>query len=548
LGFPSGRFAPFAPYLLALAAGLLWGAAFGRTPWLISGWLVLAPLIVLLGHPKAGRLAFLHGLAAWTLGLAWIPGTLISFGGLPKPVAIVCLLMLASYLALYHLAFARFGRALWLRGGASALLGLPALWVALEWLRGHLIGGFPWNLAAYAWVGVPGALPLSAWIGAFGVSFLVLFANVGVAMAWRQPFQPSPGGEGWTGRPFRLTRVRLAPLALALLVPLLLLGVAGRAGHRWLLTHHIERMEAGDFGRAVRIVQPNLPIRTEWDPEEAYRDYRKAIDLAAESCEPGALVVLPESALWPFSYERDPVVKSDLDGLAARGCSVVFNGQAGAGGTEIFNSAYLLAPAAQAPGGPALTRYDKRHLVPFGEYIPFSAVLGWVGRMARGIGEYTPGTAPTLLPWDGNPESPVPGLIPPVHDRIGMAICYEVVYPEEVAELSQGGATLLATITNDAWYGDTAAPHQHLRAARFRAAENRKTLLRAGLTGISALIAPDGSERQRVALGTTGVIRARVWGDDEITPYARAPWLPPLLCSVGALFAIIRRRWLDRRV
>ncbi len=527
MGFSSGRFAPFAPYLLALAAGLLWGAAFGRTPWLISGWLVLAPLIVLLGHPKAGRLAFIHGVAAWTLGLAWIPGTLIGFGGLPKPVAILCLLILASYLALFQLAFARFGRALWLRGGASALLGLPALWVALEWLRGHLIGGFPWNLAAYAWVDVPGALPLSAWIGAFGLSFLVLFSNVGVALAW-------------TGKSLR-------PLGLAVLVPLLLLGVAGRAGHRWLLTHHIERMEAGDFGRPVRIVQPNLPIRKDWDAEQAYRDYRKAIDLASESCEPGALVVLPESALWPFSYERDPVVKSDLLGLVARGCSVIFNGQGDAGGTATFNSAYLLAPSAgQAP---AVSRYDKRHLVPFGEYIPFSAVLGWVGRMARGIGEYTPGTAATLLSWNRGPEGSgsVIGKNPPAGDRIGMAICYEVVYPEEVAELSQAGATLLATVTNDAWYGDTAAPHQHLRAARFRAAENRKTLLRAGLTGISALIAPDGSERQRIALGTTGVIRSRVWGENEITPYARAPWLPPLLCSLGALFAIIRLRLVNRR-
>ncbi len=524
-----GRLAPLSPYLVAIVAGALWGMAFGRTPWIASGWLVLAPLIVLLGHRHAGRLAFLHGLVAWTVGLAWIPATLIGFGGLPRPVAMFCLLLLASYLALYEWAFARLGQALWRAGGATAFLGLPALWVALEWLRAHLIGGFPWNLAAYAWVDVPGALPLSAWIGAYGVSFLVLFANVGVALAWTRPSQPSP-------------------LALAVLVPLLLLGLAGRFGHRATLAHHIARMEAGDFGRPVRIIQPNLPIRKEWDPAEAYRDYKRALDLASESCEPGALVVLPESALWPFSYDRDPAVRGDLAALAARGCSVIWNGETRTAGEQIFNSAYLLAAtegggAPNAPIGGALSRYDKRHLVPFGEFIPFSSVLGWVGRMARGIGEYTPGTAPTLLPWNGEPEGPVSGLLPPVRDRIGMAICYEVVYPEEVAELSRAGATLLATVTNDAWYGDTTAPHQHLRAARFRAAENRKTLLRAALTGISAWVAPDGAERQRVALGGVGVIRARVWGDSGVTPYARAPWLPPLLCSLGALFAIIRRRF-----
>lgn len=542
MGSRFGRFAPFAPYSVALASGLLWGAAFAETPWIVSGWLVLAPLIVLLGHPHAGRLAFLHGLAAWTFGLSWIPATLVGFGGLPRPVAVLCLLILASYLALFSLAFARFGRALWLKGGAAALLGLPALWVALEWLRAHLIGGFPWNLAAYAWVDVPGALPLSAWIGAFGVSFLVLFANVGVALAWMRPgyagLRPAIAGET-PAHPGGLARIRFVPLALAVLVPLLLLVLAGRSGHRSVVGHHIERMEQGDFGRPVRIVQPNLPIRKDWDPAASFADYRKAMDLAAASCEPGALVVLPESALWPYSYERDPVLRGELAALAARGCSIVWNGQAEASESEIFNSAYLLSPAAPTP-----SRYDKRHLVPFGEYIPFSAVLGWVGRMARGIGEYTPGREATLLPWNAGAPAPGPpaGFLPPPEDRIGMAICYEVVYPEEVAELSQGGATLLATVTNDAWYGDTAAPHQHLRAARFRAAENRKTLLRAALTGISALIAPDGSERQRVPLGTTGVIRARVWGESGLTPFARAPWLPPLLCLLGALFAIIRLR------
>ncbi len=532
MGLRLGRLAPLAPYLLALASGLLWGAAFGRTSWILGGWLALSPLLVLLGHPRAGRLAYLHGLAAWGLGLSWIPATLTRFGGLPGVAAGGCLLILASYLALFEVAFARLGRAFWLRGGATALVGLPALWVGLEWLRAHLIGGFPWNLAAYAWVDVPGALPLSAWIGAYGVSFLVLFANVGVAQTWMAPAR-ADGAEGGL-------RVRVAPLAIALLVPLLLLGLGGRATHRAGLDRQIERIERGDFGRPVRIVQPNLPIRTDWDPEQAYRDYRRAIELASDSCEPGALVVLPESALWPFSYDHDPVLRNDLATLVARGCSLVFNSQTSASETKIFNSAYLLSPVP-----PEVTRYDKRHLVPFGEYIPFSALLGWVGRMARGIGEYTPGADVVLLPWKG--AGAAHHALEAPDDRVGMAICYEVVYPEDVADLSRAGATILASVTNDAWYGDTWAPYQHLRAARFRAAENRKPLLRAGLTGVSALIGPDGAEQERVPLGTTGVIRARVTGEEGVTPYARAPWLPPLLASLFALFAIIRCRWSTSR-
>jgi apolipoprotein N-acyltransferase len=122
-----------------------------------------------------------------------------------------------------------------------------------------------------------------------------------------------------------------------------------------------------------------------------------------------------------------------------------------------------------------------------------------------------------------------------------MAICYEVVYPAEVAELTRAGATILVTITNDAWYGDTAAPWQHLRAARFRAAENRRTLLRAAITGVSALVGPDGSVRAEIGVFEEGVIHARVVGRTGLTPYARRTWLVPFICtliSVLALFAV----------
>src|SRR6185295_985321 len=262
---------------LALSGGVVWGLTFGRSPWSIAPWLALAPLVVLLGRPRAGGLGFLFGLASWTVGLSWIPATLIQFGGLPRPVALLCLLLLASYLALFQLAFAKLGRGLWLAGGAAALLGLPALWVALEWLRAHFLGGFPWNLAAYSWIAVPGALPLSAWIGAYGVSFVVVFANVSLAQA--------------------LVRRRIAPAALGVLLPLLALGLAGRASYRDAVIDRGAHLEANDFGRPVRIVQPNIPVRTSYLPAQAYADYRRTLDLAAESCEPGALVLLPESAL-----------------------------------------------------------------------------------------------------------------------------------------------------------------------------------------------------------------------------------------------------------
>ncbi len=146
-------------------------------------------------------------------------------------------------------------------------------------------------------------------------------------------------------------------------------------------------------------------------------------------------------------------------------------------GERVYNSAFTVGPGGRA------TRYDKRHLVPFGEYVPLAGVFSFVDKLARNAGDFATADRLVLLPWG--------------RERIGMAICYEIVFPAEVAATVADGATLLATITNDAWYGDTAAPWQHYAAARFRAAENRRPLVRAAITGVSAVVAPDGRERAR---------------------------------------------------
>ncbi len=168
--------------------------------------------------------------------------------------------------------------------------------------------------------------------------------------------------------------------------------------------------------------------------------------------------------------------------------------------------------------------YDKRHLVPFGEYVPLADVFVFLQRIARSAGDYVAGDRPALLPWD--------------RERLGPAICFEVVFPAEVAELVRAGATLLVTITNDAWYGDTSAPWQHFRAVRFRAAESRRTFLRAALTGVSAVVGPDGSVRQLLGVGEEGMLRDRVAGRSDLTPHARHPFLVPILCVAVALLAM----------
>lgn len=506
-----------APWLLAAVAGALWAACFGEEPLLLAPWVALAPLFLLLGAARGRRAAFgltwVHGVAFWLASIPWIGPTLETYGGLAPWLSALLLVALAGYLGLFTGIFGALGLPLWRAGGWRAVLALPALWVSLEWLRGWLFSGFPWNLAGYAWTGVAGALPLAAWAGVWGVSFLAVSCNAAVAVLVRGM---GPGGA--SGVSVRRRRVRWA--AGTLLAILCLLPVAGR----WAVP--LSALEAHGAGAPVRIVQPAIYNQVEFDPEVTRVGYERLLRLTREACDrPDALVVWPESAVWPFELERDPHVARDVARLVEeRGCPILLNSThrvdgAGGGDATYFNSAYLVGR------GGTVARYDKRHLVPFGEYVPLAGVFSFIESLARSAGDYTASGEVRLLPWGPN--------------RLGTAICFEVTFPAEVAELVRDGATALVTITNDAWYGDTAAPWQHFRAARWRAAETRRPLVRAAITGVSGLIAPDGSVRARLGVGETGILRGRVAGRTDLSPFARAPWVVPGLSAALAAFALL---------
>jgi len=483
--------------LFAVMGGAIWAVHFGRSPLDVSCWVALSPLLLLLSFPHSGRLAFIHGFVGWMVALSWIPQTLVTFGKLPLAGAIPLTGLLAAFLAGYQAVFGWLGGKIWRRWPVARLVLLPALWVALEWLRTYVFGGFPWNLAAYAWVDVPGALPLAAWIGPYGVSFLVVLTSAGAAAS--------------------IERRRWQPAVLCFLVALLLLPMAGRWSQRRSEAEIAAARDIESRGVSVRLLQPNIANLVAYDAVAVLQNYQKVIELSNANCEPGSLVVWPESAAWPFLYhdrEDDHRLEKDVRAMTERGCSVLLNSSEKMG-DSYYNSAFLVSP------GGVVKRYDKRHLVPFGEYVPFRGLFWFVDKLAREAGEFRPADQTVLLPWG--------------RDQIGMAICYEVVFPDEVAALTRRGATLLATVTNDAWYGDTWAPWQHFRAARFRAAENRRTLLRAAITGVSGLIDPDGSVRYQIGVFQDGVIRGRVVGETGLTPYVRAPWLVPLLCTLLAL-------------
>ena len=455
----------------------------------------LVPLCLVLERRRTFLLGWWHGLIFWATSMVWILGTLTTYGQLAGWLAGISLLLLGLWLGIYTALFAWIGAPLWRSGGWRALLGLPALWVVLEVARGVLFTGFPWNLAAHSWLRLPGALPLSAWIGAWGVSFLVLFVNLALARAWVEK------------------RWEIGALALLLVATLL------AAGGRWGSGEPEGVGEARQ--RTAVVVQPNTQNQVSFDSRRFEIAYARLLELSNGACEPGRLLLWPESAAWPLAYDRDPRLAADIARLNARGCSVLFNSTSQEG-SRYFNSLLLADEASR------IQRYDKRHLVPFGEYVPLAGVFTFIKSIARNAGDFSPASELDLLDWKG--------------ERLGPALCYEVVFPGEVAEVVRAGATVLVTATNDAWYGDSAAPWQHLAAARFRAAESRRFLLRAAITGVSAVIAPNGALRGQLGVGEAGTLVARVLGESELSPFSRAPWLVPAVAAMVTLAACLAAR------
>ncbi len=485
---------------MAVGGAVLWSWCFGREPSGWWPWFALTPLILLLERRHAVLWGFVYGVTLWMGSMYWIAGTLETFGGLPQGLAWLAQTLMVMYLGFDPVVFVIFGRRIWRRGGALPVVALPALWVSLEWLRGIVVGRFPWNLAAYAWVDMPGALPLAAWVGSFGVSFLLVLVNVCLAESWR--------------------RRRFEPALVGVLTALTLLALAGRFSHG----EEPARSTAGHearVGHEVRVIQPNSTIVHTW--EESWEYYRRLIAMSeaecAETARPGErrLLVWPESAAWPHSYGTSERLRRDIGKLNDLGCDVLLGSQINQG--QAAYNASLMVTGRQQVGS-----YAKRKLVPWGEYVPLAKVLPFMGKVARNAGNFTPGTDIGLLPWG--------------EEQIAMAICYEVIFPAAVAQQVRSGASILATVTNDAWYGDTTAPHQHFRAARFRAAENRRPLIRAALTGISGLIDRRGQVTSSLGVGEQGVLRARIAGSRDLSPFSRAPWAVPTACALLAALAI----------
>jgi len=455
-------------YILTALSGALLALSFPRYGHPAFAWVALVPLLLALsgwrGH--AGALPGQPPLRALALGMVagviyfvgtiyWTSTVLSAFGGLPTVLALVAMLLLATYLAIYPALTAVIVAHLIGRTGRSALFFAPATWVATEYARGILFSGFPWVPLGNSQVTVLPVVQVASVFGVYGLSALVVFVNSAIAFALLS-----------SGR----SRAKVVVATSALLI-----GVA--AWGSWRVADGALTRE----GTPIRIglVQGNIGQADKWNPGEARRIFTTYIAMTRDVVRRGAeYVIWPESST-PFTFEApagDPVGDAALRELAREvRVPILFGSEqiVRDPSPRLFNAAFLLGP-----DGETEAVYRKVHLVPFGEFFPLQEWIAFAAPLVKRLLPFTPGDGVVMLPVGGHPTS--------------TAICYEVVYPSLIRDAVTHGSQLLTTITNDGWYGRSSAPYQHFEMASMRAIEQGRYLARAANTGISGVVDPYG--------------------------------------------------------
>jgi apolipoprotein N-acyltransferase len=473
--------------VLAIASGAVLAMAYPRLDWSGTAWVALAPVLAVAltrGPLAALGWGWLAGLSFFLLLLHWLNFTFRVYSAIPWPLTWGPTLLLAGYCALWTGLVATAVSWIGLRRGSGwALLAAPFLWVAAEWVRGWLLEGFPWGSLGYSQYRQLAVIQIAELAGVNGVSLVIAAVNAALAGVLLLP-----------------RRRAVAGLSLAGML------VAGMLGFGTWRLH--EEDPPGEV--TIAVMQPAIEQPLKWSPAHTAATLAIYGDLtrAAAREHPG-LIVWPETAS-PTLLRQDPGLLRALTDLAATSKVPLLVGSVDAGdgarGQELRNTAFLLTERG------IIERYDKIHLVPFGEYVPLSGVIGFVRNWADFISELTPGSRTVVFP---GPPAP-----------FGVVICYEGVFPALVRRFVQNGARLLVNMTNDAWFGRTSGPLQHLAMYSFRAVEHRTAVVRAANTGVSAFIAPSGRIVKTLGLFERGNLISRVPLRARQTLYTRlGDWL-----------------------
>jgi apolipoprotein N-acyltransferase len=480
--------------LLALASGALFGAAF---PDISIGWLsfvAFAPLLIAIARASRGLDAFFLGwisqTTAWLIMVPWVVRVMSHYGGLPLPMGVLIFVALAMVLGLYGglFGFLVYRGRWWVA---------PLAWAAIEYTRTYVLTGFPWNLLATATVDFLPLLQLNRFAGPYLVGAMIVLPST--VLAWLITKRP----RGFAA-------------AFPVAVVIILMFVWWATG---LVASKLVVRPTGAKPVVAALLQPNISQEMRWDQQNLLEIFQRMMNMTSEAIRNGATVIVwPESTV-PLSYSSTDFYREGIESISARHHVDIILGSIAEDPEQpsrIWNAAFLVSD------GKTIAHYDKMRLVPFGEYVPLRKMLFFAEKLVRAVGEFQFGTN----------DAPLRGKF-----NYGPAICYEVIYPQITRTQIRHGANVLVTITNDAWYDGTSAPRQHLDQARLRAVEDDRYLLRAGTTGISALIDPSGRIVAELPMGRQGIIYAPFFPRASVTPYVRFgdwfAWVAVLVTVIG---------------
>lgn len=486
-------------------------------------WIALAPLLVaLLRARRPNTLQLTEGpkllpatpwqgfVLGYVAGIIWYAGTcywiysvMRHYGGVDTFSALGILFLFCLYLGLYHGAFGLLIGFLARNDSHRRVLVLaPVVWVAVELARTR-ITGFPWDLLGIAQVDNIPLSRLATVTGVYGLSFEIMVVNVAFAAV------------------FLLRRNSRKQLLLAAVAAAVVLQSGLWVPGPTLTPDH-----------TAFLVQANVPILegSDWTKDYFDNTLRELTVLSLRP--PNAPAQRPDVIAWPESpapfYSGDPVFRQAISDIARQSQAWVVAGSIGVKNatpgqpTQIFNSAVLVSPA-----GDWVSRYDKFHLVPFGEYVPFKRIFSFAGGLTKEVGDFTPGANHEPLNAGGT--------------KLGAFICYESIFPDEIRQLAANGAQAFVNISNDGWYGDSGAYAQHLKQARMRAVENDRWLLRDTNTGVTASIDPYGRIVASIPRKVRATLAAPYALNSVTTFYTRyGDWFA-YLCAIISVVALAMR-------
>lgn len=465
------------PFFLSAGSGLILALTFPGHNMEAFAWAAWIPLFFAMENaapPKAALLGFVAGMVFYNCGLSWINNTLINYGGLHWALSFAVLGLLSAYLSFFIALFCYFTRKICGENRIRFFLFAPVLWVSLEYLRStHSEYGFSWLGLGYSQFKNLPVIQPAEWTGVYGVSWIILLVNCGAYLSWKC-WREQYANEWELKTGWRILSATLLVFALWLAYGSQRLAHFSQPPN--------EKIKIG-------LIQGNVEQFMKWNPvyqNQVINKY-KSLTLKAAQEKPD-LIIWPETAA-PFYFEEDPIQTRFMRNLARETQTpLLFGGprrEKISGERVYFNSAYLLSES-----GETLSRYDKIHLVPFGEFVPFRKILFFIEKLVAMVGDFGRGKEATVMETGGN--------------KAGVSICYEITFPDLVRQAVKNGAEFLVNITNDAWFGKSAASYQHMSMGALRAVENRVPIVRAANTGVSGAVEANGKLRDETGLFVEG--------------------------------------------